>query len=168
MSKGKGFSMTDVAKLQAKGLKITGLEPRISQGKVFVSEPKESVPSDSSLLVFDNMKLFPSLNVALRKHWAKRKADGKILDFQVLAQNPIKYDCKVTITGVRYTCYPLDQDAIASTFKGALDSLVKMGIIVDDKPQWMQFSATQEKVSKRSLQRVEIKIEKFVGEDSFI
>lgn len=169
MSKGKGFTLADIAKLQKRGFKVTGLlEPRISSGKVFVSQPAQELPSDGTTLVFMGFSLFPSLNKALRKHWALRKEAGRILDFQVMAQKPRKYACKVKITGVRYTTMLLDDDAISSTFKSLLDSLVRGQYIVDDKPEWLMFSATQQKVSKRKEHRVEIKIEPIILEEPFL
>jgi len=168
MSKGKGFSMADIAKLQAKGLKITGLEPRISQGKVFVSEPKESVPSDGSLLVFEGLKLFVGTNVDRLRHWAARAAEKKIFAYQILAQNPKKFEGKVKITMTRYTVGQMDEDNLGTSYKSCGDTLVKMGIIKDDSPQYVKFIAKQVKVKTRKEQKVTVHIEQYHGEEEFL
>lgn len=77
----------------------------------------------------------------------------------MIGKKPVEPLSKYQITFTRHTIRPLDIDNLVASFKPILDSLVRGGIIQDDK--WCtteNLTWKQEKVAKKIEQRVSVSI----------
>lgn len=112
-----------------------------------------------TILVFRNLKLFPSLNVALKEHFGARAKRKEIIQWSIKDQTKNKHSGKVKIRFCRYACRLQDWDNHCGSFKSAGDALTMCGVIVDDKPDIVvEFIPEQYKVSKKDEEKIVILI----------
>ena len=112
------------------------------------------------VLVFRDLKLFPSLNIALKEHWAARKKRKDKLWALIKAQNPVKFPNKVLIRYVRYACKLQDWDNHCGSFKSAGDALILAKVIIEDNPDVIKpFLPEQERVKTKAEEKIVIIIE---------
>ena len=96
-------------------------------------------------------------------HFRKRAKEFKRLEIlcfhQMIGKKPEIPLTDFHITFERFTIRPLDVDNLVASFKPILDSLVKAGVIEDDK--WSgtdNIKYRQSKVSKKADQRISIEV----------
>lgn len=81
----------------------------------------------------------------------------------MIGKKPEKPLSQYQITFTRHTIHPLDIDNLVASFKPVLDSLVRAGVIEDDK--WCtteNLKYRQEKAGSRAKQRVTVEVESIV------
>lgn len=104
----------------------------------------------------------PSANVLMRLHWAKRRrliqswqalivyGDDSPLAQREWALHVGKNRPKVKVTITRYSPRLIDQANCWLPYdKLVLDNLVKLGLMIDDSPKWMECEIKQEKSKER-------------------
>jgi len=101
----------------------------------------------------------PSLNEILGKRWAEFNWKKKYL--KALAG----YECyrlktkkKMKISYYRYGSRELDHDNFVGGCKPLQDTIKEKGIIVDDRPEWLETEYYQVKC-KRGLEKMVVRIE---------
>lgn len=110
-----------------------------------------------TILVFRNLKLFPSLNVALKEHFGARAKRKETIQWAVKEQTKNRHPGRVKIRYCRYACQLQDWDNHCGSFKSAGDALTQCGVIIDDKPDIVgEFVPEQYKVSKKEEQKIVI------------
>jgi len=110
-----------------------------------------------TILVFRNMKLFPSLNKGLKEHFAQAKKRGDTLQWLVLEQKYEKHAGPVKIRYQRYATHLQDWDNHCASFKKCGDILIKCGIIKDDNPNIVrEFIPEQIKVKTKEEEKIVI------------
>lgn len=114
-------------------------------------------------LSFELNELPPSLNVFMRMHFRERAKVFKRIENQchllMAGKTPEKPLAKFLITFTRFTIRPLDIDNLVASFKPVLDSIVRAGVIEDDK--WTgtdSFHYKRERVSEKKDQRILMEI----------
>jgi Holliday junction resolvase RusA-like endonuclease len=117
----------------------------------------------SYCLSFELNELPPSLNVFMRWHYRKRASEFKRIENNciknILGRAPAAPLTSYQITFTRHTIRPLDIDNLVASFKPVLDSLVRSGVIEDDK--WCttdNLKYKQEKVNTKMDQKISILI----------
>lgn len=115
-------------------------------------------------LSFELNELPPSLNVFMRWHYRKRAKEFKRIEINCIQQilgkkpkDPLK-DFHITFT--RFTTRALDIDNLVASFKPVLDSLVRAGVIEDDK--WAtteNLKYVQTKVSSKKEQKITVSVQ---------
>jgi len=160
------FTLKALRELESKGkIRIlSNIEPVEKKVKQERQYPQVKDEWTNTLLVFDNPKLFPSTNVDRKKHWAERMPIKNILLFQIYAQKPMKHEGKVRITYTRYSTKLMDADNLGTSYKSAGDILVRIGCIVDDSPDYVEFEPKQIKVAHRNQQKITIQITDLTNE----
>ena len=109
-------------------------------------------------LTFTNTDI-PSLNVLLRTHWTKKAKMQEALLWKVKQQTRNRHSGEVIVTFHRKACKLMDWDNFSGSFKLVGDSLVKSGVIVDDKPDIItSFIPLQTKVKKKVEEIISITI----------
>lgn len=107
----------------------------------------------TNIIEFEYADRPPGLNGSkglMRMHWATRKKVKENLMWLIASRKYKKHKGKVTVEIVNYAIRLMDWDNLASTFKVLGDSLVKLGILEEDKPQIVvEFSMGQEKVKTK-------------------
>lgn len=117
----------------------------------------------NTILVFRDMKLFPSMNILLREHFTKRTKRKETLMWLIKQQKPNSYKGKVTIEYTRCAKQLQDWDNHCASFKVIGDALVSLGIIVDDNPKIVhRFIPQQEKVKKDDDVKIIVVIKQYV------
>lgn len=112
-----------------------------------------------TLLIFKNLKDFPSANVLLRKHWSFRDTLKTSLSWQIKQQTKDKHPGKVKIEFYRFAVQLQDWDNHCSSFKCCGDALTACQVLTDDKPDIVvEFIPKQEKVKKKELERIAVRI----------
>lgn len=113
-----------------------------------------------TILVFRDLKLFPSLNILLREHFAKRAKRKDELCWRIKAQTQNKHEGQVVVRYIRHCIRFQDWDNFASSFKIVGDALVENKVITDDSPKVIvKFRPEQEKVSKKENEKIVIVIQ---------
>lgn len=99
----------------------------------------------------------------MRWHYRKRASEFKRIENNckklILGKAPVKPLTTYQIIFTRHTIRPLDIDNLVASFKPILDSLVRSGVIWDDK--WCgseKFRYEQVKVSAKKDQKIVIQI----------
>jgi Holliday junction resolvase RusA-like endonuclease len=108
--------------------------------------------------------VFPSLNVLLGWHWAKRGKHRKDIEWAIhheLAWMEVDFIAGAkSVMAVDLTIYQpyrrLDQDNAEGSMKPVIDSLRSLGLIYRDSPKWLKKTITQE--VDRKNPRVEVSI----------
>lgn len=92
----------------------------------------------------------PGLNSArglLRRHWTKRGRDRDSLLLLLRAPGPLPSvggPARVAYSRT-YARAPLDPDNLAASAKPILDALVRLGVLVDDSPAYLELAPEQER-----------------------
>lgn len=114
---------------------------------------------------FELNELPPSLNVFMRWHYRKRASEFKRIENNcrklILGNAPAAPLTSYQIIFTRHTIRPLDIDNLVASFKPILDSLVRSGVIEDDK--WCttdNLKYKQERVLKKDAQKITVQISK--------
>lgn len=115
----------------------------------------------------------PSLNIiiALSKRymvWNNYKARAEeLIGWEIKRQTREHFDKPVAIMFQRYAIKLLDWDNGSASFKIIGDTLVSLGIIPDDTPEWIaKFFPEQYKVSHKADEKIIIKIWEYNGINS--
>lgn len=91
----------------------------------------------------------PSNNKLVGKRWAKLNYQKKFMKclsgYELLA---LKKKKKAKIKVIRYGSRLLDEDNFIGGLKPLLDTIVKLGLIVDDRPEWLELNYKQEKCKR--------------------
>jgi Holliday junction resolvase RusA-like endonuclease len=114
-------------------------------------------------LSFELNELPPSLNIFMRMHYRERASVFKRIENNckklILGKAPATPLTSYQITFVRHTIRPLDIDNLVASFKPVLDSLVRSGVIEDDKWEMSEFiKYRQVKVKTKKDQRVSVEV----------
>jgi hypothetical protein len=107
--------------------------------------------------------VFPSLNVLLGWHWAKRGKHRHAIEDAIYNETVLlcEKDPTPRTMSVDLTIYQpfrrLDQDNAEGSMKPVIDSLKSLGLIYRDSPKWLKKTITQE--VDRKNPRVEVSIQ---------
>ena len=87
-------------------------------------------------------KAIESLNIMNKMHWSKRHGLSKEWEKYIWATlngkiHQATAKMRVKVTSIRK--HALDSDNLVGGFKGGRDALKRLGLIVDDSPQWAEF-----------------------------
>ena len=105
------------------------------------------------MLIINGTLLPIGINKLLRMHWAVRKKEYKKFLANIENQNPEirkqQFTDPVSIEYIRKSVRYMDWDNAAGSFKLIGDSLVELGVIIDDSPKYIpEFLVKQEKVKR--------------------
>ena len=119
----------------------------------------------SELIQFVVPGVFPSLNVLLGWHWAKRARHRKDIENAIVFNDDVRRRMDKTSADPRkmevgLTIYQpfrrLDQDNADGSMKPVIDSLKSLGLIYRDSPKWLTKTITQKVDRKNPRVVVEI------------
>lgn len=106
---------------------------------------------------FELNELPPSLNVFMRWHYRKRASVFKRIEntckLLILGKAPATPLTSYQIIFTRFTIRPLDIDNLVASFKPVLDSLVRSGVIEDDKWEMSEFIRYKQVKVKTKLEQ---------------
>jgi hypothetical protein len=123
--------------------------------------------------------LLPSLNTALRQHWAERERAQKALNLEVLAAIggsryiPRPPFARARVTVVRISTGALDPDGAAGSTKSLLDVLklhddkrnpLGLSVIQGDEPNRLELIVRQQHAETHAAQQTLVRVEELSGE----
>lgn len=115
-----------------------------------------------TLIIIRDLALCPSLNIALKEHFAKRKKRKTNLEWEIKSQTKNKHKGKVRITYTRYGSRFLDWDNLGGSFKSLGDALISTGVIIEDNPNVViDFKMRQLRVSRKEV-KLTVEVEDYV------
>lgn len=118
----------------------------------------------TTIVSFDDLELFPSLNKTLREHFAVRAKRKEKLCWHVKYQTKNKHVGAVKVEMIFRAVRLRDWDnLVGGSFKGIGDALVSCGVIIDDNPKIVrELIPKQERVAHKNEERLIVKIEDII------